>query len=190
MRTCALCAAAVLLAVVGCGEGTKPAEPTNPSGGNPMAMELTSSAFKAGERIPTKHTGEAEDLSPALAWRGAPAATKDFALICDDPDAPSPKRPRPNPWVHWVLYKIPAPTASLAEGSKGVGIEGVTDFGQPGYGGPMPPPGSGTHRYFFRVYALDTILDLQPGATKAELLAAMKGHVLAQGELVGTYERK
>jgi hypothetical protein len=180
-----------LLAVAGCAEGTKPTEPTNPSGGQPMAIELTSTAFKAGERIPRKHTGEAEDLSPALAWKGAPAAAKEFALICDDPDAPSAKRPRPEgPWVHWVLYRIPAQTASLPEGSKGIGIEGMTDFGQPGYGGPMPPQGSGPHRYFFRVYALGTALDLKPGATQAQLLAAMKGHVIAQGELMGTYERK
>ena len=156
-----------------------------------MAIAVTSSAFKAGERIPRKHTGEGEDASPSLAWSGAPAGTKEFALICDDPDAPSAKRPRPQgPWVHWVLYKLPATCTSVAESSQGVGVEGMTDSGHARYHGPMPPEGSGPHRYFFKVYALDAPPELKPGAKKDQLLAAMKGHILAQGDLMGTYERK
>jgi Raf kinase inhibitor-like YbhB/YbcL family protein len=148
-------------------------------------MKLTSTAFKAGDAIPRKYSGEGEDVSPPLAWTGAPEGTKEFALLCDDPDAPTPK-----PWVHWVVYKIPAGTSSLAEGSPGGALEGRTDFGRTGYGGPMPPAGHGTHRYHFRIYALDAALALEAGATKEELLAAMKGHVLAEGELVGTYKRR
>ena len=152
-----------------------------------MTLTVTSSAFKAGAPLPRKHAykGEGQNVSPPLAWSGAPEGTQEFALICDDPDAP-----RAEPWVHWVLYGIPSATTSLAEGSKGVGIEGRTDFGEAAYGGPMPPRGHGVHHYHFKVYALGQPLALKAGATKPQLLAAMKGHVLAQGELVGTYERK
>ena len=157
-----------------------------------MAMTVTSSAFEEGQPIPRKHAyrDEGDNVSPPLAWRGAPAGTKELALICDDPDAPNPKRPRPKPWVHWVVYKLPATVTSLASGSAGGGVEGTTDFGVPGYGGPMPPRGSGAHRYYFKVYALDAPLALKPGATKDRLVEAMKGHVLAEGQLHGTYERK
>ncbi len=156
-----------------------------------MTLELTSRAFEQGQSIPTKHAykGEGDNLSPPLAWSGAPEGTQSFALICDDPDAPSPLRPRPKPWVHWVVYDLPAGLASLDEGGNGGGVEGTTDFGEKAYGGPMPPPGSGTHRYFFKLYALDATLGLDPGASKADLLAAMEGHVLAEVELFGTYER-
>lgn len=147
-------------------------------------IALASSAFTPGGQIPTKYTGEGEDVSPPLAWSGAPDGTMELALICDDPDAP-----RPEPWVHWVLYAIPAGTDSLAEGGTGVGLEGKTSWGATGYGGPMPPPGHGTHHYRFRLYALGQTLALEAGATKDELLSAMKGLVLAHGELVGTYER-
>lgn len=152
-----------------------------------MTLTVTSTAFKAGERLPKKHAykGEGENVSPPLAWSGAPEGTKELALICDDPDAP-----RDEPWVHWVLYKIPAGTTSLAEGSRGVGLEGETDFGETAYGGPMPPRGHGVHHYHFKVYALGQPLDLKAGATKKQLLAAIEGRVLAQGELIGTYERK
>jgi Raf kinase inhibitor-like YbhB/YbcL family protein len=149
-----------------------------------VMITVTSSVFEGGERIPAKYTGEGEDVSPPLAWRGAPDSTVEFALICDDPDAP-----RPEPWVHWVLYGIPAGTDSLAEGATGVGLEGKTSWGTTGYGGPMPPPGHGTHHYHFKLYALDQSVGLEGGATKAELLRAMQSHVLTQGELVGTYER-
>ena len=149
-----------------------------------MSLEVKSSAFSNGGAIPRKYTGEGEDVSPPLSWSNVPEGTKEFALICDDPDAP-----RPTPWVHWVLYKISASVRELAEGSSGGAREGRNDFGNTGYGGPMPPPGHGVHHYHFKVYALDTELDLPPGATKEQLLGAMKGHVLAEGELVGTYER-
>jgi len=150
-----------------------------------MAIAITSTAFTAGGKIPVKHTGEGADTSPPLSWKGVPAGTKELALICDDPDAP-----RPTPWVHWILYKIPSTKASLAEGSAGGATEGRNDFGNSGYGGPMPPPGHGVHHYHFKLYALDAELSLKPGATKDQLLKAMKGHVLAEGELTGTYERK
>ena len=150
-----------------------------------MALTVTSSAFKAGERIPKKYTGEGADVSPPLSWSGAPAGTQEFALICDDPDAPTPK-----PWVHWVVYKIPADRPALGEDGAGGALEGRNGWPRMGYGGPMPPPGHGVHRYYFKVYALDQPLGLKPGATKEELVAAMEGHILDQGELVGTYERK
>jgi len=149
-----------------------------------MRLEVKSSAFADGGAVPRKYTGEGEDVSPPLSWSNVPEGTKEFALICDDPDAP-----RPVPWVHWVLYKIPASVRELAEGSSGGAREGRNDFGNTGYGGPMPPPGHGVHHYHFKVYALDTELDLPAGATKDQLLGAMKGHVAAEGELVGTYER-
>ena len=150
-----------------------------------MSITITSSAFEQGERIPRRHTGEGEDVSPPLEWNGVPQRTRELALICDDPDAP-----RPRPWVHWVLYKLSPGTRGLGEGENGSGVEGMTDFGRPGYGGPMPPKGHGVHRYYFKLYALDAELDLAAGATKANLVSAMEGHVLAQGELMGTYERK
>ena len=185
--TCAVFSGCVL---AGCAKGPATA----------AKLEVTSPAFAGGQPIPKEHTGEGEDRSPALEWSGAsggsiPEGTKEFAVICDDPDAPSPTRPAPEPWVHWVLYKIPAGATGLAEGGTGGGVRGVNSWpaGAPQharYAGPMPPPGSGAHRYFFKVYALDAALDLASGATKDELLAAMKGHVIAEGELVGTYERK
>ncbi len=150
-----------------------------------MTMQIRSSAFDAGSRIPRRHTGEGEDTSPALDWSGAPEGTRELALICDDPDAPTPK-----PWVHWVLYKIPADLTSLAEGDSGGGLKGRNDFGRTGHGGPLPPPGHGVHHYRFKIYALNQELSLQAGATKEELLEAMQVHVLAEGELVATYERK
>jgi len=154
-------------------------------------FKLTSSMFGANQPIPKRHTGEGPDASPALKWEGAPPATKSFALICDDPDAPV------GTWVHLVIYDIPAKTTELPEnvartdtvpdlsGTK----QGVNDFGRVGYGGPMPPRGHGMHHYHFRLYALDTALALQPRATKKQLEEAMKGHILAQIELVGTYQR-
>ncbi len=153
-------------------------------------MNVTSSAFVAGKPIPKKYAyhGEGDNVSPPLAWTGAPDGTKSFVLLVEDPDAPSPKHPRPKPWVHWVLFDIPASVTSLAEG-KAAGIQGENDFGQAAYGGPMPPPGSGTHRYFFKVYALDRMLELPGGAKRDTVLAAMKGHILAQGEVYGTYSR-
>jgi Raf kinase inhibitor-like YbhB/YbcL family protein len=154
-----------------------------------MAFELTSTAFEPGGSIPRRHTCDGEDLSPALAWKEAPAATKSFALVCDDPDAPA------GTWVHWVLYGVPAtvralpegvkPTPALEDGSR----QGRNDFRKIGYGGPCPPRGA-AHRYFFKLYAVDRSVDLAPGATKAELLKAIDGHTLGQAELIGRYARQ
>jgi Raf kinase inhibitor-like YbhB/YbcL family protein len=149
-------------------------------------IEVSSPAFEPGGAIPQKYTGEGRDLSPPLMWDGLPQGTKEIALVCDDPDAP-----RPEPWVHWVVYKIPAGVRGFREGgTQGGALEGENDFGRPGYGGPMPPRGHGVHRYHFRVYALDAELEVAAGLTKEQLLEAMEGHVLDEGELVGTYERK
>ncbi|MBI4566312.1 MAG: YbhB/YbcL family Raf kinase inhibitor-like protein [Planctomycetes bacterium] len=150
-----------------------------------MAIQITSTAFEPGGPIPRKYTGEGPDVSPALSWTGVPAGSKELALICDDPDAPTPK-----PWVHWVLYQLSTSLTGLREGDAGGGLQGKNDFGQNRYGGPMPPPGHGVHHYHFKMYALDTSLEAGSGWTKDRLLAAMKGHILAEGELIGTYERK
>ena len=150
-----------------------------------MAITVTSPAFAAGERIPNKHAyrPEGQNISPPLRWSGVPAGARELALVCDDPDAPVDE-----PWVHWLLYRIPATAAGLDEGER-KGAAGENSWEEAGYGGPFPPKGHGTHHYHFRLYALDAPLALKPGATKAQLLKAMKGHVLAEGELVGTYSR-
>src|SRR5262249_48077657 len=164
--------------------------------GNPGAPEpqpgavmlLTSTAFSEGAAIPAKYTGDGQDASPPLRWDGAPEATKSFALVCDDPDAPR------GTWVHWVVWNLPADQHELSEGVPtnpdlpGGGRQGKNDFGKIGHGGPAPPPGK-PHRYFFRIYALDRTLDLPAGATKAQLEQAIKGHVLASGQLMGRYGR-
>lgn len=158
----------------------------------PAKMILQSSAFGPNERVPRQYTGDGEDKSPPLSWSNVPEGTQELALLVDDPDAPT-----PTPWVHWVLYAIPAETRSLPEGippSPRVAqppglLQGRNSFGKVGYGGPAPPRGHGTHRYFFRLYALDAPVKLEPGATKEALLKVMSGHVLAEGELVGTYQR-
>jgi len=155
-----------------------------------MALTVTSSAFKHGEPIPRKYTGEGSDVSPPLSWTGMPEGTKEIALICDDPDAPIAE-----PWVHWVIYGLPHTCTGLGEGvakkdKLGDGsAQGRNSFGRIGYNGPMPPPGHGVHHYHFKLYALDRPTGLKPGATKKELLRAMEGHILAQGDLVGTYKR-
>ena len=151
-------------------------------------LVITSQAFNDGQFIPRKYTGEGADISPPLSWGPGPEGTKSFALINDDPDAPA------GTWVHWVIYNISPDAASLPEAVAAEkvlpdgAIQGMTDFGRVGYGGPMPPPGS-AHRYFFKLYALDCVVDLAPAATKSELVSAMKGHILAQTELVGLYKR-
>jgi Raf kinase inhibitor-like YbhB/YbcL family protein len=150
-----------------------------------MDVRVSSPAFEPGGAIPKKHTGEGPDVSPALTWAGLPEGTKEIALICDDPDAPTPK-----PWVHWVVYKIPADLTGFPEGNAQGALEGENDFGRTGYGGPMPPEGHGVHHYHFKVYALDAELEAAAGLTKDQLLEAMEGHILAEGELIGTYERK
>jgi Raf kinase inhibitor-like YbhB/YbcL family protein len=165
-------------------------------------MKLTSTAFSEGGTIPEEYSGVGKDVSPPLAWSGVPEEAKSFALICDDPDAPSRAKPRPEgPWVHWVIYNIAADVTELAEavprkaepGQPAGARQGKNDFPSDnvGYRGPMPPKGSGPHRYFFKIYALDRQLDLATkDANKASLLAAMKGHILGEGQLMGTFERK
>ena len=146
-----------------------------------MEMSLTSPAFNDGEAIPVEYSCDGDDVSPDLDWFGIPDGTQSLALIMDDPDAPV------GTWVHWVLYNIPGDIPGLQKGITGVGLDGTNSWSRTGYGGPCPP--GGTHRYFFKLYALDTDLDLEAGASKEALLAAMEGHVLGQAELMGTYSR-
>lgn len=150
-------------------------------------MDLKSSVFNDGDMIPKMYTCDGEDVSPPLEWRSVPAGAKSIAIICDDPDAPV------GTWVHWVYYDIPIEPARMPENVApkehpvNGGIQGINDFRKIGYGGPCPP--SGTHRYYFKLYALDTMLDLPPGATKAQLLKAMERHIIGQAQLMGTYKR-
>ena len=156
-------------------------------GGNQMDLKLTSASFSEGAMIPKQYTCDGKDISPPLAWSGVPPSAVTLALIADDPDAPT------GVWVHWVLFNIPLSTQNLPEnvparkalpdGAK----QGTNDFGRIGYGGPCPP--GGTHRYFFKLYALDAELKLDAGASKAQLLKAMEGHILAQGQLMGRFKR-
>lgn len=150
-------------------------------------MQLTSSAFRAGGAIPTRHTGEGDDVSPALSWRGAPEAAKAFAVVCHDPDAPL-VTPGHYGFVHWVLYNIPGSVSSLDEGTAGY-TAGKNDFGKGGYGGPMPPEGHGIHHYFFWVLALDTDAEFEPGLSLWQFLERAEPHVIAMNRLVGTYRR-
>jgi Raf kinase inhibitor-like YbhB/YbcL family protein len=209
-RLMVLCLVCLTLTGGGCGvDATSPPVPVAPTptsepptpapepavvpqeeeeGGQTMMFELTSSSFTHEESIPSRFTCDGEDVSPALQWGDPPPGTQSFALIMDDPDAPA------GTWVHWVLYGLPAqaralpegvvPDTELADSSR----HGENSWGRSGYGGPCPP--SGTHRYFFRLYALDTVLDLDSGASKEQLLQAMEGHIVAQTELMGTYSRK
>jgi Raf kinase inhibitor-like YbhB/YbcL family protein len=212
MSTCRLPSGGVLLVVAECtavlvaglawassaqttAPQTQPAA-TQPAGEPTMKLTVRSSAFDAGKPIPKKHTGEGPDVSPALAWSRAPAGTVEYALIMDDPDAPTPE-----PWVHWVIYKIPPAVSEFREGiprsekltEPAGALQGQNTWpkkdGNIGYRGPMPPPGHGVHHYHFKVYALGKAVTLGPGATKRELLAAIKGQILAEGELIGTYQR-
>jgi Raf kinase inhibitor-like YbhB/YbcL family protein len=162
------------------------------AGGGEMTLSITSAAFAPAREIPARFTCEGADVSPALAWNGAPAGTKSFALVVDDPDAPDPAAPRMT-WVHWVLYDLPATAAGLPESVASSALpagtrEGLNDWQRTGWGGPCPP--IGRHRYFFKLYALDAPLGDLGRPTKAALERAMAGHVLARAELVGTYEKK
>jgi Raf kinase inhibitor-like YbhB/YbcL family protein len=150
-------------------------------------MQITSSAFGDGERIPTRHTGESDDVSPALQWTKAPEGTKEFALICHDPDAPLIK-PATYGFVHWVLYGIPGSVNALPEGISDYTC-GMNDFGKQHYGGPMPPEGHGTHRYFFWLFALRTEANLDAGLTMSELLEKIEPVVIGMNRLMGTYSR-
>jgi hypothetical protein len=156
-------------------------------GGEQMELKVTSTAFKEGEFIPKKYTCDGVNISPPLQWSGVPENTKSIALICDDPDAPM------GTWVHWVLYNLPPDKNNLPENVpfdkvlESGALQGTNDFRKTGYGGPCPP--GGTHRYYFKVYVLDDLLELGPGVTKGELIRAMEGHILAEGKLMGRYSR-
>jgi Raf kinase inhibitor-like YbhB/YbcL family protein len=147
-----------------------------------MALQVASPVFVEGGMLARRFTCDAENVSPPLTWSGTPSGTQSIVLIADDPDAPA------GTWVHWVLYDLPSDTTSLPEGVKGIGVEGVNDFRKSGYGGPCPPRGT-PHRYYFKVYALDTQLGLKPGASKRDVERTMQGHVLAEGILMGKYGR-
>jgi Raf kinase inhibitor-like YbhB/YbcL family protein len=152
-------------------------------------MDLSSPAFTAHGEIPAIHTCEGQDRAHALAWHGLPDGTRSLALVVDDPDAPDPAAPQ-RTWVHWVLYNIPPAMGSLPEGGAAPqgALDGLNDWQRSGYGGPCPP--IGRHRYFFKLYALDTVLPALTQPTKATLEQAMQGHVLAQAQLVGTYQKR
>jgi Raf kinase inhibitor-like YbhB/YbcL family protein len=161
--------------------------------GDQMSVKITSTAFSEGQPIPKKYTGEGDDISPPLAWSNLPPGTAELALIVDDPDAPA------GTWTHWVVYNIPAALAGLDEAASGkpgakfpdpAVHEGKNSAGKVNYHGPMPPPGHGTHHYYFTLYALDKKLTLDKAAPKSALEKAMQVHILAKGQLMGTYERK
>jgi hypothetical protein len=153
-----------------------------------MAMKITSPAFKEGTMIPARYTADGQDISPPLKIEGVPAEAKSIAMISDDPDAPV------GTWVHWVVWNLSPEKTEIPEAMPSAGQlpdgtrQGTTDFGRTGYGGPAPP--SGTHRYYFKVYALDTMLQLRAAATKSELETAMRGHILAESQLMGRYQRR
>ncbi len=157
-----------------------------------MSLILRSAAFADGQPIPKRHTGDGEDLSPPLSWTGLPPEATQLALVVDDPDAPTPQ-----PWVHWVIYGLPADEQGLVEGIPPVARpespagcrQGKNSWGGIGYRGPAPPKGHGTHHYIFRLLALDGRLDLREGLDKEKLLSAIEGHIVAEARLTGTYHR-
>jgi Raf kinase inhibitor-like YbhB/YbcL family protein len=171
------------LVTAGCSQEPKSAT------GHIMKIQLACAAFADGQPIPVKYTADALDISPPLAWTNAPAGTTSFALIADDPDAPA------GTWVHWVIYDLPPATTRLAEDQfkvaqfKNGAKQGLNDFKKTGYNGPAPPPGK-AHRCYFKLYALNAMTGLAPGAAKTNLLKAMDGHVLGEGKLMGTYQRQ
>ena len=174
---------ATLVLMVACAPASPPPTPS-------VTLKVSSPAFGPGEMIPARYTCDGEDVSPPLQWEGAPKGTRSFALVVDDPDAPV------GTFIHWVLYNIPPDRSELPEGVPrqlevpGIGLQGTNDFkdNRIGYRGPCPPPGK-PHRYFFKLYALDTTLDVIEGASAATVERAMRGHILAQGQLMGTYGR-
>ena len=196
MRTTVFVSTFALLVLCSCHPAAKQASPESGRtqnnnmliGKDNMALTISSTAFSNGGMIPSQYTCDGANISPPLQWSGLPAGTKTVALIVDDPDAPA------KTWVHWVIYDLPANTTQLPENIKpqeklaGGAKQGTNDFKKIGYGGPCPP--SGTHRYFFKLYAVDIETSLNPGATKDELLKTMESHVLAQGELIGKYKRQ
>lgn len=182
----ALCCFLIAAALPGACQGGH-RQQTGGKGGGDMKLSLVSAAFEEGGKIPRKHTCDGADVSPALAWSSAPPGTRSFALICDDPDAPM------GAWVHWVIFNLPGDARAVPEGAapreklECGAAQGVNDFGKIGYGGPCPP--HGTHRYFFKLYALDAELDLNGRVAKERLLGAMEGHILAEARLMGKYKR-
>jgi Raf kinase inhibitor-like YbhB/YbcL family protein len=187
MKKIVLALTVLAIATMGC-KGRIESAGTSGERSPKMTISVSSSAFQEGGMIPSKYTCDGQDISPPLNWDRTPEATKSIALVSDDPDAPM------GTWVHWVMWNIPPDVHELAEhipsnpelpdGSR----QGVTDFGRSGYGGPCPP--GGTHRYYFKVYALDTMLELPDRTKKADLLKAMKEHILAEGQLMGKYKRR
>ena len=151
-------------------------------------MQLTSTAFANGSAIPKQYTGEGDDISPQLSWTDAPKGTQAFAIVCHDPDAPLVSAKGTYGFVHWTLYNIPGSVSELPEGGQAY-TAGKNDFGNTGYGGPMPPDGHGSHHYFFWVLALDKDVQLAPGLSLWELLANIEPHVIGMNRLVGTYQR-
>jgi Raf kinase inhibitor-like YbhB/YbcL family protein len=181
-------AAAAFLAGVACSHAAGAADPIKEV--RTMSMTIESTAFGQQADIPAKYTCEGQDISPPLAWSGVPAGARSLVLIVDDPDAPDPAAPRMT-WVHWLLYNIPVDASGVPEASKALPAgtrEGMNDWQRTGYGGPCPP--IGRHRYFHKLYALDTVLPDLGKANKAKVEAAMKGHVIAQAQLVGTYQKQ
>jgi len=176
------------LALAGCSNrSTQPVNNGNATPKEEMKMKISSAAFQNGGPIPSKYTCDGANVSPPLQWSGLPQNAKTVVLICDDPDAPA------KTWVHWVVYDLPANVTTLPEAVPAVerppvgGKQGKNDFGKTGYGGPCPP--GGTHRYFFKLYAIDTETSLEPATSKDQVLKAIEGHILAQGEFIGTYKR-
>jgi Raf kinase inhibitor-like YbhB/YbcL family protein len=153
-----------------------------PEGGDTMSLLVSSPSFKEGEMIPQRYTCEGDDVSPQLDWENIPAGTKSLALIFDDPDAPA------GTWVHWVLFDLSPDLSGLPEGTQGTGTRGKNTSNKLEYAGPCPPRGS-SHRYYFKLYALDALLGLKEGSNKADVEKAMKGHILAMGQLLGKYKR-
>jgi Raf kinase inhibitor-like YbhB/YbcL family protein len=178
--------AITMMGAMGCAAAEKPADLSKE--GTEATMQITSTAFEHGDMMPVEYTADGANVNPALAWGKVPAGTKSLALICDDPDAPM------GTWVHWVVWNLPPTSSGLpwavphGDAIAGGGLQGRNGSGKLGYSGPAPP--SGTHRYFFKLYALDTELDLPAGSGKADLLKAMEGHILGSGELMGRYSRE
>ena len=172
----------MLLTLAACGGDGQAPDVLAPVEGFTAFVHLTSPAFESGSQIPTVFTCDGDDRSPALAWESIPTGTQSLALIMEDPDAPG------GTWSHWVAYGLGTESSGLSEATADGMLEGKNDFGRTGYGGPCPPTGS-DHRYFFRLYALDSAVDLEPGAIKSELFEAINGHVLGVGQIMGTYAR-
>jgi Raf kinase inhibitor-like YbhB/YbcL family protein len=183
---CILLSPVLLMPVLSCGKPASASGQRNEPARSSFRIE--SSAFKQGATIPTRYSCQGENISPPLAWANPPSGARSFALIVEDPDAPA------GTWTHWVVYNLPAQARAMPENTPkqgelpNGGLQGTSSFGSVGYGGPCPPPGR-AHRYFFRLYALDTVLALKAGAAKADVLAALKGHVLGEAQLMGRFKR-